>query len=381
MPINPDRLRALRQFHSLTQGELAGLVAVSQPTIADYEAGHKEPQPQVVEALAVVLKVDPQFLGERDDDVFTEPEMNFRGRRSASETLKKKVIAQATLFGVVVRELRKHIPTMPPLDVPSFPVEDIGAVDSSAEKARVHWGLGVDGPIHSMIDVLENAGVVLTVADADTAEKVDAFSRYGNTSVVVLNTAKASPSRSFFDTAHEAAHGVLHYGQPAKTHEQREEEAQRFAGAFLMPRRPFTRDFWSKGSVDWANLLEMKEHWGASLQAILVRASQLKLIDAAVYRTAFRELSMRGWRTDEPQEPDPEYPKLFGLALQQYEKRTKRTVRGFVSDLFMTPQLFTQVTGAELAAAGGVKIVSLSERRTKRNAPEVSPGRRSWRKR
>jgi Zn-dependent peptidase ImmA (M78 family)/transcriptional regulator with XRE-family HTH domain len=363
MPLNSERLRLLRQFQELTQTELAERVAVSQPTIADYEAGRKEPQSEVAQALAITLKVDHRFLFQSDDDHFSESEYNFRKRAQTSEKLKKKVAAQAALFGIIVRELKKHVPTMPKLNIPSLPAATDDEIEESAEKARIHWGLEVDGPINSMVDVLESAGVLLTVADAETAERVDAFSRYGPTSVVVLNTAKGSSSRTFFDTAHEAAHGVLHHGQPAKALDVREAEAQRFAGSFLMPKRPFTRDYWSRGGVDFTNLLEMKASWGTSLSAILVRAFQLGLIDAVVYRSAFRELAGRGWRVAEPEEPAPEFPKLFMLGLEQYEKNTKRTVKAFIEDTLLTPQLFTAVSGYVPAPAKNSGVVSLAEHR------------------
>lgn len=363
MPLNAERLRLLRQFHELTQKGLSDKVAVSQPTIADYEAGRKEPQPEVAEALAISLRIELPFLYQTDDDHFAESEINFRKRVRATETLKRKVTAQAGLFGIIARDLRKHVPKMPKLNVPSFPAETDEAIEESAQRARQHWGLGTEGPIASMVDVLETNGVLLTVADAETAEKVDAFSRYGATSVVVLNTAKGSTSRTFFDTAHEAAHGVLHYGQPAKTLDVREKEADRFAGSFLMPRRPFTREFWSRGSVDWINMLEMKAHWGTSLAAILVRASQLNLIDTAVYRSAYRALSWRGWRTEEPEEPMPESPKLFTLALQQYERNTEQGVARFISDIFMTPDLFSSVSGYVPVTSNNRGVVSISDRR------------------
>jgi Zn-dependent peptidase ImmA (M78 family) len=256
---------------------------------------------------------------------------------------------------------------LPKFNVPSLPVAQQAHIEASAEQAREYWNLGIDGPIPSMVDVLESAGVMLTVADKSTAEKVDAFSRYGKTSVVVLNTAKESPSRSFFDTAHEAAHGILHYGQPPKPHDQKEDEAQRFAGAFLMPKRAFMRDYWSKGRIDWYNTLEMKHRWGTSIAAILVRAYHLNCISAAVYRTAWRDLSARGWRTDEPDEPEPQFPKLFDLAIQQYEKRTQRNGAELANALFMTTDLFGKITGTTPRKATSPGVVSLAERRQQKS--------------
>jgi Zn-dependent peptidase ImmA (M78 family) len=317
--------------------------------------------------LAATTHVARDFYYAHGDEVVVDDEYNFRKGLTATERLKKKVAAQASLFGLVVGALKQQV-TLPALNVPSFPATDDQGIEEAAEKARVHWGLGVDGPVDNMTRVLEHAGVVTVLADEETAEKVDAFSRYGKTSIVVLNTAKGSTSRSFFDTAHEAGHGVLHFRcKRPSTLEKREEEADRFASAFLMPKRPFTRDFWGIGKMNWSGLLEMKARWGTSIAAIIMRAYQLGLLDAAGYRTGFRDLSRRGWRTTEPEEPEPEKPELFGSALSQYAKVTGKSPRKLASELHFTPSLFTSITRVRLPTAEGVTSLADYRRRIGEN--------------
>src|SRR5258708_40375904 len=97
--------------------------------------------------------------------------------------------------------------------------------------------------------VLEHAGVIVT--RLDEASKLDAFSRKGRAggvTVVVLNTAKGSTSRTRFDMAHELGHLVMH-SKPTLELADREKQADRFAAAFLLPRRGFAREFWSGGKV------------------------------------------------------------------------------------------------------------------------------------
>lgn len=366
MPFNGERLRLLRHFAEQTQRDLADKVAVSQPVITEYEKFRKEPHPDVVEAFAAVFNVHPDFFFEQDSERITEDEFNFRRRVTATDRLKRKVAAQAGLFAIIVQALRRVV-GLPPLKMPTIPADSPERIEDAAQQAREFWNLGTDDPISSMTRVLERAGVILTVADPDTAAKVDAFSRYGTTSVVVLNTAKGSTSRTFFDAAHEAAHGVLHFGSPAKSLATRENEADRFAGAFLMPHRAFKRHFWA-GGLSWNHLFEMKATWGASIQAIIRRAYDLQLIDAAVYRTTFRQLSRRGWRTDEPEEREPEYPELFQIALDQYCRDTKKTVLAFAEDLHLSPQLFNAVTGIYMKPETGEHVSSLVDYRERKEA-------------
>lgn len=359
MTFNGERLRLLRQFHDLTQTELGGRVAVSQATIADYERDKKEPSLEVLHALASALRVEPKFFDSLGDDSFQEDEYNFRRKLSATERLKKKVAAQASLLAIIAKQLGKHV-EMPAFNFPAFTVTSLEEIEAVAEATREHWGLGLEGPIHSMTRVLEHAGAITVSADEDTAEKVDAFSRYGDVSIVVLNWRKGSGSRSFFDAAHEAAHGVLHRTGAPITLERKEEEADRFAGAFLMPRKPFTRDWWSGGGMEWENLLALKRRWGTSIQAIVVRAYQIGLMDAAAYRQAFKDLSRRGWRTVEPEEPAPESPELFATSLERLKSDCGLTPRRFAEEMHISSSLFYSLTGVAVAD-GAQGITSISD--------------------
>ena len=48
--------------------------------------------------------------------------------------------------------------------------------------------------------------------------------------------------------------------------------------------------------------LSLKPRWGASIQALIVRAKELGIITPRKYKYLFQQLSSRGWRTHEPEE-------------------------------------------------------------------------------
>ena len=56
----------------------------------------------------------------------------------------------------------------------------------AAEQCRQHWKLGLDTPLLQTGRVLEHAGVII-VRHLVKSTKVDAFSRYGRTTVIFLN--------------------------------------------------------------------------------------------------------------------------------------------------------------------------------------------------
>jgi Zn-dependent peptidase ImmA (M78 family) len=71
-----------------------------------------------------------------------------------------------------------------------------------------------------------------------------------------------------------------------------------FASEFLAPAREIAELLPS--TVDWKQLMRLKETWGISMQALLYRARSLKIMPEYTYRRAVTELNRRGWRRAEP---------------------------------------------------------------------------------
>ena len=124
-------------------------------------------------------------------------------------------------------------------------------------------------------------------------EKIDAFSWAGIRDIVVLNPVKASSSRSRFDLAHECGHLVMHRGMETGTPE-REDQANRFAAAFLLPRAGFAREYGHRPRLSWGHLRDLKKRWGVSLAALVRRAYDLRLIGAREYQRAYKNSFQHG---------------------------------------------------------------------------------------
>src|SRR5581483_8783348 len=128
---------------------------------------------------------------------------------------------------------------LPKQDVPRIRASAAEEIEQAAEHCRMHWGLGLDVPIKNVVRVMERAGVPVTKCPGIGA-KVDAFSRAGDLSVLVLTDKPASRCR--YDVAHECGHLVLHHDESTGTAEG-EAQANRFAAALLLPRAGFAREF------------------------------------------------------------------------------------------------------------------------------------------
>ena len=347
MRFNGARLRVLRRFHNLTQRGLGELIGSSASVITGYERGTTEPKGIALDALCAALHVEQgYFFNSKKDDEFQEHETNFRSLVDTPDRLRKKVLAHATLFGAILNLLTTKV-RLPALKLPQIQATTLDEIERAAERCRIEWGVGIDAPIHNVTHMIESAGMVVTVLDNDISKKIDAFSRYGATNLIVLNPAKGSASRARMDLAHEAAHGALHQGGIPIDLSLREDQAKYFASALLLPQKSFAREFWALGqSRSWEHLLDLKRRWGVSVPAIVMRAYHLGLIDAAEYRRRYKQMSQQGWlKGAEPEEPDGESPQLFSLVMQRYQAETGKSTLAIAEDLHWGPELFKQITG------------------------------------
>jgi Zn-dependent peptidase ImmA (M78 family)/transcriptional regulator with XRE-family HTH domain len=338
-----DRLQIAREFRGLTQGQLGCEVGASTTLISFCEAGKKSaPSPDLVQAFGEVLGFRIEYFYLPAGDVFRDTECHFRHRRSTPEKLKAQVRARATLLGFVLSKLRT-IFHFPKLDLPSITAHTHDEIEAAAADSRAHWGLDTEAPIHQVGRVLERAGVFIVANVVDSA-KVDAFSRSGDTSVIFLNQFIQSTSRWIFDIAHECGHLVLHSGIPTGSSET-EAAADRYASAFLLPGRAFSREF-SERYFSWEHVFHLKRRWRVSAAAIVRRAFDLGLIGAADYRKAYKHMAWKSWRTaGEPFEPELQEPELLTGALNALGSSVTTTAGDLCRALQFRPETFHEVTG------------------------------------
>jgi len=77
--------------------------------------------------------------------------------------------------------------------------------------------------------------------------------------------------------------------------------AHRFGAAFIVPARTAFRELGEKRKhLDFGELAILKRKHGLSMQAWIIRARDLGIIDEAHARTLFTRFSAKGWRKEEP---------------------------------------------------------------------------------
>jgi Zn-dependent peptidase ImmA (M78 family) len=330
------RLRVARSLYGFSQTELAELSGVSRALIAAVELGQREPARLVVEAFSDVLGFEPTFFTGEPLDEFEESQCFFRRKRLTPAPIRTRARAHGTLLVQLLKQLQEDL-SLPPVDLPRLP-QASRDTERTADLCRLHWGLGLDVPIKNLARVLENAGVPIATFKG-IGDKVDAFSRFGDPSVIVVNEKAASRRR--FDLAHECGHLVLH-GRKDTGDRKLETEADAFAGALLLPRAGMVREFPRSMDRIWDKLLMLKRRWKVSLAALIVRAHELRLINAAQYLRLYKQLSLKGWLRHEPGEFEIERPEVLEVAFEHVDPLETASALGW------KPQILESVTGLKV---------------------------------
>jgi Zn-dependent peptidase ImmA (M78 family)/transcriptional regulator with XRE-family HTH domain len=303
----PERLIQARVARQLSRRELAELAGVTGQSIAYYEVGERRPDMRMVLKFSESLWRSPSFFL-TPTPLIKEVETRFFravGKRTnrMNDSLEVRVKWLCEIISFISQKVR-----LPTVNLPQFPppaaretylpteVEDI------AQLTRRHWGLG-DGPIANMVALLETFGVITTRFSFGST-RIDAFSCWiSGRPYIVLGSDKKSAARSRFDAAHELGHLILHRDisqediHSKSTLDRIEAEANRFAGAFLLPRDSLLSEFYS---TRMNHLEGLKKRWRVSMQAIAHRAKDVGAIDEYQYINFRKQISAQKMLTVEP---------------------------------------------------------------------------------
>ncbi|MBA4802510.1 MAG: ImmA/IrrE family metallo-endopeptidase [Euryhalocaulis sp.] len=305
----PGRLKEARLAAKLNQAELAREVGIQRQNISYYEQGDRNPEPGTLSDLAKALGQPVRYFLSEPADTFGPQSVNFF-RKVGADT-KRRNDACAVFASWYAQTARVFDPQVnfPEVDLPSFEPSDSEAmryedeeIESIAESVREHFGLGF-GPISNVIRLLEKQGILVTKFQMP-GEQVEAFSFWsGARPFVFLASDKESAVRARFDAAHELGHLVLHRWIGAEDIEDKkrlaeiEKEANRFAGAFLLPRKTFPNEVYSprvEGFVD------LKYRWKVAIQAMVYRCKDLGIFDEHQITNLYKQISYKKWRKKEP---------------------------------------------------------------------------------
>lgn len=307
---SPSRLRLAREAQGLTLRAVAELLDVSAASVTHYEAGKRSFEHHVPK-LSSEWEFESEFFFGSDIEPVAPEAITFRSRHAMTARIRDRVQARSTIASRILSPALHSRFDLPPLEVPDLYGED---PETAARLVRDQWGLG-SGPVVNMVHLLEAKGVeVYWLSEA--SRHVDALSyAAGDRQFVFLNVFKEAGERGRMDAAHELAHLVLHRGLRIDTDDV-ERQADRFASAFLLPREQYALE--GPRSHLLSPYLPLKQRWGVSLQALVRRSYELRMISKEGYQAAYREMSRRGWRSGTP-EPGQQEREVSGLHDRMFE--------------------------------------------------------------
>jgi Zn-dependent peptidase ImmA (M78 family)/transcriptional regulator with XRE-family HTH domain len=350
----PGRLTQARESAGLSKADLAAKLGVSAALIGMYESGSRTPGPDLLEAISVHCHQPIAF--------FTRPEpptrsgtVFYRSLQAATRVARLRAQARMTLLWDAIDYFSSLI-TLPPVNMPqvgSMPdrPEEITdqMIEAAAATARQHWKLG-DAPVPNLVWLLEGSGAIVMRLDlgSDHLEALSEWRHEDGRPYLILNSMKKNGFRSRADAAHELGHLLLHKKCTQKQVDNKEifnmveEQAWKFAQAFLLPESSFVKDVHSF-SLDAFRMLKPK--WRVSIAFMLQRLYKLEIMTDDRYVNSRKYLAQRGWLKTEPYdiETEPERPLLLRQAVEYMNDNGIHSRDQILSGLAFNPGLLEEL--------------------------------------
>jgi len=364
--INGDRIKQARELRGLTQAELAERIEINRGVLTHYEVGRYEPPDDVLDAIAQVTGFPLAFFQQEMTLEFPLGSLLFRARSSMTSKDKLRAHRYGQTLYEMIDVMAKRFKDIP-LRLPRQRIEPAAA----AIITRSEMSLSSYRPIENLVNAAEKSGVrVLRIPES--LKGIDAFSVWAGfeekrPAVVIAGDAPGDRLR--FSIAHELGHLVMHQAIRG-TMDTLEREAYQFAAELLMPAEQMQLELLPPVTIN--TLLELKERWGVSIQALIRRAYDLGIISERQYRYLCFQIGKQGLRTEEPIEIPIEKPR----ALRQMAEKLYGDPIDYLkmaSDLKLPAMFVKQIVEAHAEKEALVKKTAFAEDHTSKKERKVVP--------
>lgn len=280
------RMALARQLADLSLKELANRTGVSKQAIHKYERGDMAPSSSVLIELARALRVSVDFFsrtGVATDITLVKVEHREKERlnRSEIDTIKAKTIL--LLESLLELERIAESKTSFKNPVEGVTISNLKDAAHAAVQVRKKWKLG-SGPIKNVLSMLEHRGI--KVFAQEFGSNFNGFSAWaGKIPIVVVNAGVNEVTRIRFTALHELGHLVLEMSE-GLSERMIERICNEFAGELLFPAEMVIVEFGKgRSAISMEELRIIKERYGISIMAIMVKASSLEVISRSTYNS------------------------------------------------------------------------------------------------
>ena len=325
---DPQRLREALDLRGRTGKDVAKAIGVGEHSISRYIAGPTKPRPHTLIRLAKELALPEAYFLRPTHPLDGSP-IFYRSMASATKRARNRARVRHRWLRESWLYIQQYVEfpdvEFPKFDLPTDPTElSMDTIEDVAQRTREEWGLDT-GPIANLVKLLESHGGIVTRVKLGSP-KLDGFSQWGepeNRPFITLNADKQAAVRSRWDAAHELGHMLLHRQvdqsllHKPEVFKLAEQQAHRFAGAFLLPAVSFSRNVYVPAITV---LLAQKRIWNVSIAAMLMRLKQLRLVDSEQATRVWQSYSRQGMRRREPLDDviPPEQPEVLRRAFEMF---------------------------------------------------------------
>lgn len=283
--------------------------------------GKMQPSKAILNSIAMVLRYPISFFYKPVPvNENASSAVFFRSRKTARVKALSAAREKIEIFREINDYLEQYV-DFPILNLPKITYEDEGInpidneqIEQYALILREYWGLG-KGPIDNLISIVQKNGIMVSKMQL-RLNKLDAFSVwFDNKPFIFLSSDKDTNVRIRFDIAHELGHLLMHadyYSEEdlknSAIHEKLENEADRFAGAFLLPKESFSKDVFST-SID--HFIQMKAKWMVSIGCMIYRCDTLGILSSNQIKYLKDQMTTRVYWRREPLDREMPVEKPF----------------------------------------------------------------------
>lgn len=370
----PERIRDAREGRGLTSEAFGDLLGVSRQAVAQYESGQIGPSADVLSRIISITRQPSTFFTEsrpRKAQSLSSP--FWRSLKRMDQAARIRIVRRLDWASDVVEYIESFI-ELPKADFPDLQWDHVGGSDDDIEdialRMRVDWNLGY-GPIHDLVSLLEYHGAIL-VREEVRCEDMDAVSRWqGGRPYVLYSSEVKSQPRVNLNLAHELGHIILHSGVDVNKDNlaKIERQANRFAGAFLLPRRTFPNEVIST-SLHYFQTL--KQRWRVSIAAMVYRCKDLSILSDSQVRYLWRQMNVMGIRRIEPLDDAFEHvaPRVIRASLNMLVDNHVQTKEEIERGINLNPEDIESIGGADSGWLTASRVVAFTPR------PQLRPERK-----
>ena len=362
---SPSRLALARKRRGVSKAALSKATKISLRSLSYYEAAGKEPSADTVCILADALKFPESFFFADDIDEISCDGASFRSLSTMSASLRDMALASGSLAVALDKWIDQRFSLPDASSVPSLSGLD---PETASQALRAEWGIG-ERPIANMIHLAESRGVRVFSLPVESAD-VDAFSIWHKRTPYIFLSPMKSGERGRMDVGHELGHLTMH-GHGGPSSRQAEFEADRFAGALLMPAADVIANIPRHMSIEAIH--KLKGRWKVSAIALVFRLRLLEVLSEWQYRSFCIELSKAGFRKGEAggitRETSQIIGKVFGIL------RSEGVTRNAIArDLCITPSdLNGLIAGLVISSVSGIDNVAIKPQSTEPASQDFPP--------